>query len=266
MSIQINQHSMLEFSQEKLELLKNTICKGSTDDELDLFVHICKRLGLDPFMKQIYPVKRWDSSLKKEVMAIQTGIDGYRLIAERSGKYMPGKQPTFTYDEQNRLFSATSYVKKLGPDGQWHEIAATAIYTEYYAKTKEGQPTPMWRDKTHLMLAKCAESAALRRAFPAEMSGVYTDEEMEQAETHHVNKHTGEISKPIEVKGPMITLAEAHNIEQIIGFDNEEYRSRILNHYNAKEFTEIEHKHHDLILNKAKAFRDERAKKEMEIV
>lgn len=259
MSIQAREsHQIVEFTSEKKELLRKTLCKSLTsNNEMELFLHTCTRLGLDPFLKQIYAVKRGDT------MTIQTGIDGYRLIAERSGRYMPGKEPSFAYDKEGRLFSATSYVKKLGPDNQWHEIACTAIYTEY-APIYQGKVSGMWKDKGHLMLAKCAESAALRRAFPAEMSGVYTDDEMEQAD-NQLNKHTGEINKMVEVRGPTISKVEAQIIEGIIG-DDTDYQQRILDHYGVKTLSDIEHKHHDLILSKAKAFRDEKVRKEMETV
>jgi phage recombination protein Bet len=173
MSMQVkDSQKVVDFNEEKIKLIKNTIAKNCTDSELDLFIHSCQRLGLDPIMKQIYAVKRGN------VMTIQTGIDGYRLIAERTGKYMPGKEATYVYDNK-RLVSATAYVKKLGPDNQWHEVAATAFFSEYNAA--QG----LWNKMPHVMLAKCAESAALRRAFPAEMSGIYTEEEMSQANVHN---------------------------------------------------------------------------------
>lgn len=166
----------------RIELIKSTVCKGSTDDEFALFMHASKRTGLDPLMRQIHAVKRWDASQKREVMTIQTGIDGYRLIAERTGRYVPGQDTTFQYNENGQLISATAHVKKMTPDSVWHEIPTTAFYSEYVGTTKNGTPNRMWREKPHLMLAKCAEALALRKCFPAELSGVYTSDEMQKSD------------------------------------------------------------------------------------
>lgn len=177
MSITTQEH----FDRDQIDLIKNTICKGATDDEFMLFMHVCKKTKLDPFVKQIYPVKRWDSKLGKEVMTVQTGIDGYRLIAERTGAYSPGKEPSFVHDADGRIISSTAYVKKRTADGMWHEVAATAYYEEYVQKNKSQQPTSFWLKMPHNQLAKCAEALALRKAFPGDLSGIYTQEEMEQS-------------------------------------------------------------------------------------
>ena len=169
-----NQNNNL-MSKEKIELLKKTIAKGCTNDELELFGLVCNKTGLDPFMKQIFPVKR--KTKNGDVMTIQTSIDGLRLIADRSGRYSPGKEPIFTYNEKKELVSATSYVKKMTADGTWHEVSVTAFYDEY----KPNYSNDFWNTKPHIMLAKCAESLALRKAFPAEMSGIYSKEEMENS-------------------------------------------------------------------------------------
>lgn len=172
----------IQNDEKRLQLLKDVFFKTASHEEFQLFVHACERTGLDPFMKQIYPVKRWDSTLKREAMTIQTGIDGYRLIAERTGCYAPGREPTFSYDANGKVISATAYVKKLTKDGTWHEIPATAFFDEYCQKTKDGNPTSMWAKMPHSQLAKCAESLAIRKAFPAELSGLYTKEEMDQSD------------------------------------------------------------------------------------
>lgn len=171
--------------QAKIDLLKQTLCKGASNEEFALFMNVCKHTGLDPFMKQIYPVfrnaKEGDKWVKQ--MTIQTGIDGLRLIAERTGNYAPGRETTYTYDSNNKLLSATAYVKKRTRDGVWHEVAATAFYAEYVQVFK-GQVGQFWDSKPHVMLGKCAESLALKKAFPADCSRLYSHEEMAQADNY----------------------------------------------------------------------------------
>lgn len=176
------EYTMKEFgwSKSRFETIQRMYFKGLTPDDIAVFGHVCKHVGLDPFLKQIYPVVRLTKDKdgnKKPTMSIQTGIDGYRAIAERTGKYSPGKEPLFKYDKDGRLFSATAYVMKMTNDMTWHEVAATAILSEY----RPAFQNDFWGTKPHIMISKCAEALALRKAFPAELSGVYTKEEMDQA-------------------------------------------------------------------------------------
>lgn len=188
--------------EEKKQLLKNTLCKGSSDDEFSMFLMACTRTGLDPFMKQIYAIPRWDKKIGKNVYVIQISIDGFRLVAERTGNYSPGREPSYAYDENKRLFSCTAYVKKRSNDGTWHEVSACAHFEEYVQKDKEGKVTQFWHKMPHVMLAKCAESLALRKAFPADLSGLYTSDEMGQADIAVDLDHTtGEIK---QVRGPAV--------------------------------------------------------------
>lgn len=204
MSLAIQQKSeIINFNQEQVNLIKNYLCKGITDDELKLFSAVCNKTGLDPFMKQIYAVKR------KDQMTIQTSIDGYRLIAERTGRYAPGRESSFQYNKDGKLISATSYVKKQTSDGTWHEIGASAFFDEY----KPAYSNQFWESKQHIMLAKCAEALALRKAFPNELSGLYSDEEMAQA----------------DVKNPeMISPEEAKEILDLLFQCSEEDREKAL--------------------------------------
>lgn len=243
------------FDESKVELIKRTICRGASDDELELFVHTCKKTGLDPFSRQIFAVKRWDSTLKREVMSIQTGIDGYRLIADRTGNYSPGRESTFEYKEDGTLKSATSYVKKRTADGTWHEISATAHFDEYAQKTKTGNLTIFWATKPHIMLAKVAESAALRRAFPAELSGLYTQEEMPQ--------QTAEVEQIQEMN---ITDEQVQRIENLI-YDDEEFRvsllSRLSNAFGCKTFKDLPANQYERVLKVIEDHNKKRLEDEM---
>lgn len=154
------------------------------DEQLELFMMRAKKAGLDPFAQQIYLLQRKtkDKATGQWIPSwnILVGIDGLRVIADRTEAYAPGKAPEFQEDAQGRLFSATAYVMKLVRD-KWFEVSASAYYNEY-VQMKDGQPMAMWQKMPRSQLAKCAEAAALRRAFPGETFGLFETAEL-SAET-----------------------------------------------------------------------------------
>jgi phage recombination protein Bet len=171
--------SLALWTPEQTQLIATTIAPGCSSDELRLFAYACQRTGLDPFSKQIYAIKRGGK------MTIQAGIDGLRAIAERTGE-LDG-----------------SHTEWCGDDGQWADVwisakppaaAKTTIWRKgsshpftgvaRFADYNAGQG--LWSKMPAAMIAKCSEALALRKAFPANLSGVYSTDEMEQVEVQPV--------------------------------------------------------------------------------
>jgi phage recombination protein Bet len=186
---------MQSYTGEQVQLIKDTVAKGATDNELKLFLYQANKTGLDPLAKQIYCIRRWSNSANAFQMTIQTGIDGYRLIADRTGLYAGNDDPVFDEDGEN-IRAATVTVYKI-VQGLRCPFTATARWSEYYPGEKQGM---MWKKMGHVMLGKCAEGLALRKAFPGDLSGIYTDAEMQQADAaEHKPAQTTTMGKAAEL-------------------------------------------------------------------
>lgn len=179
----------LTFSRERIDLIKRTVAVGVSDDELQLFLYQCQRTGLDPFARQIYSIKRrsrekhGDQWRWVEKATTQTSIDGFRVIANRTGEYdghdvaWCGQDGIWREVWLDALPPAAAKVIAYRK-GCAHPFPAIAKWTEYVQANSDGDPTGMWKKMPATMLAKCAESLALRKAFPHELSGVYTVDEL----------------------------------------------------------------------------------------
>ena len=200
------------FTAGQVAALQQIGVQDATEGDLAVFFHQAQRTGLDPFARQIYMIGRkakvWDPQTKQERyetrQTIQTGIDGFRLIARRAAD---ARGETFSMDD----------VLWADPDGNWHDLwiwdsppaaakvtvhlgaasfSAVAATREYMQTTKAGKPSGQWGRMPAVMIAKCAEALALRKAFPQDLSGIYTGDEMGQADRPEPAPQASQMPQP----------------------------------------------------------------------
>jgi phage recombination protein Bet len=180
----------IQLSEEDIRTLVDAqiIPEDAPQGIIKLFARFCAEKNLSPFTRQIHLIPRFNSELNRKQYTIQIAIDGLRSLAERTNKY--AGTDDYLFDEGLTLYemvkagrkrptTATAIVYKILPNGNVHPIRASARWEEYYPG---GKKAFMWDKMPFLMLGKCAEALALRKAFPDIASGLYTDEEMQQAD------------------------------------------------------------------------------------
>jgi len=168
----------------RLNAIRNVLAPDLNDQELQLFALVAQRSRLDPFAKQIYAIKRAGR------VTFQTGIDGFRSSAEETDEYRGSDEPEFgpmldkpfPHPEWARVI-----VHRQFKNGEWLHQPATVYFSEMYPGDHLGA---QWRKMPRVMLAKCAEAAAFRKAFPKRFADVYAAEEMHQAEA-------AELARPV---------------------------------------------------------------------
>jgi phage recombination protein Bet len=185
----------LEWDRERLDLIKKTYAKGTSDAEFELFIGVCKRLGLDPMAGQIYCMPTFDGvgDERSRTFKPVVSIDGYRSIAEDSGEYAGQTKPEW-YDSDTNTWVDVWFGKnspvaaRIGVhrNGFREPLYRVARYDAYVQTTKGGDPNRQWRKFGAEQLLKCAEALALRAAFPRKLSGTHTPDEMGQAQNDDV--------------------------------------------------------------------------------
>lgn len=196
----------LTFTAPQIALIRRTVAKDCNQSEFDLYLEMCKARGLNPLLRHCYAFVFHKDDSDKRQMVIVISIDGQRSIAERTAAYRPDdKAPRFANGAEKDpktnpqgLTSAEVTVYKHA-HGEWFPVTEVAYWEEcaplkeIWAPDETGKRRPTgkyelddkkdaWRRMPRRMLAKCAEMAALRKAFPDDFSGLYGEGEMDRAE------------------------------------------------------------------------------------
>ena len=160
-------------------LIANKIIPASaTQLQIKYFFEVCKRKGLDPYQKQVHMIERRESDKKggwNTSYTIQASLDGMRAIAQRNCKIISYKR--WTEHKGDELYGICEIA--TSDRGLYYDELP---FTEYCQKTKDGYITHFWKQFPETMIKKCAEESVLRMLAPEDLSGVYGDDEMMQAE------------------------------------------------------------------------------------
>lgn len=166
--------SVLSFTPEQEQMIRDAFANGASPSEFSVLMEIARARRLNPLLRQIHFVNRYDSAKGRKVWSTQVSIDGLRAIAERTGKYDGQDEPEYVV-ERGKLYAAKVRVYRK----DWaRPVVGVAHWDEYVQTTRDGDVTQFWKRMPRVMLAKCAEAIALRKAFPEDMSGLYVPEEM----------------------------------------------------------------------------------------
>jgi phage recombination protein Bet len=219
------------YTSEKCSLLKRTHAPTATDDEFAMFLEVCKGVDLNPFRRQIYLIIR---DGKRRGVTIQTSIDGYRAIANRACKsagLLRSEEPTMWCGDDGEWLdawlghgppSAAKYTCTVAQSNGSvvRRFTAVARVASYGQKSYDGNLTGLWATMPDVMIAKCAEALALRKAFPEDLGGLYTDDEMAQSGSDVVDAQFADF--PAEAATPSYSaesqeiLTNAANVDKAL--------------------------------------------------
>jgi phage recombination protein Bet len=224
-------NELIQFKEEQIELIKKQIAPNANNNELKLFLYQAQRTGLDPLTRQIYCIHRGGK------MTIQTSIDGFRVIAERSGEYAGQDEPIYT-EENGKLISCKITVYKFRGDVRYPASVGVAYFSEYV------QQTPIWTKMPRVMLAKVAEALALRKAFPQDLSGLYTSDEIADASVKDVSPTNSFFKEPEEqmknlsniANGELKASAEEQKLKKLKDALSKMQSTQEIDDYLAKKF------------------------------
>jgi phage recombination protein Bet len=193
-------NALTKWGDKQLSLIRNTVAKDTTPAEFDLFIHTCGALQLDPLRKQAHAFVFGKKDPAKRQLTIVTSIGGYRSIAERTGAYRPDdRAPRFEMGEKNADTNPLGIIRcevtvYKHSHGEWFPVVGEAWWDEYVPlydgkidRTKQG-----WTKMPRIMIAKCAEANALRKAWPDNFSGLHEESEIDRA--HSIDLTPSEIA------------------------------------------------------------------------
>lgn len=191
---------------ETFRVLKETVWPDAEDRTVLLAADYCRARNLDPFKKPVHIVPVYSKKQKKMVDTIWPGISEYRVTANRTGNYAGRDETVFGPSVTEDLGGVTiTYpewaqvtVYRIVHGVRCAFVGPKVIWKETYSKAGRdtAKPNAMWTQRPVGQIDKCAEAASLRAAFPEEIGGTNTAEEMAGKEVEAVDGEWSELAEP----------------------------------------------------------------------
>lgn len=214
------------WNKHQIAALQQLGVQNASQGDLAVFLNFAQRTGLDPFARQIYMIGRRQKQGDQWVTkwTIQASIDGLRIVAERSGDYAGQVGPEYCGADGIWRDVWTAHeppvASRVGVLRNGFSVPLYAVaYWDEYVQTKDGKPTSMWASKPLLMLAKCAEALALRKAFPNDLAGLYTADEMGSDAPRPTVPAQPTVEAPVTVEPETGEVIEAEVVDEPLATD-----------------------------------------------
>lgn len=186
--VESNQNQVsTNYNKEQVELVKNTVAKGATDDELKMFMYLASQYNLDPFKNEIWFMKYSGQT------TIMTSRDGYLKYAQASPEFeglmsfVVKEGDTFEIDASEYKVTHKFGTKRGNIIGAWAKCdrAGKKPFISYVDFKEYNQNNRVWKKYPSAMIQKVAETFVLKRAFG--INGLVTQEELQTEDIKVVN-------------------------------------------------------------------------------
>lgn len=178
--------------------LMNNLYPGAKAESVMMVWDYCVARKLDPLKKpcHIVPmqIKIGNDYVWRDV--VMPGIYEYRMTATRTGLYLGHSTPIYGefIDYKGKTVASSCAITVY----RWNDTAklraeypVELLFVETCATKRDGSLNQRWATAPRQMLTKCTEAAALREAFPDELGGTHTVEEMDGRELEPINVTPG---------------------------------------------------------------------------
>lgn len=204
------------------QIIKQYLVNGDadkiTDQEVHMFLELCKYRKLNPFLKEAYLIK-----FGNYPASLVISYDVFKQRAELNTHYKGYKAGIIVIDNKNELVYRVGALKLPNEQvvGGWCEVyrddykepaRIEVAFDEYVGTKKDGTLNRQWAEKPAFMIRKVAIAQGLREAFPNDFDGLYLEEENAPIVSNNIETIEAEVIETITKQEAMELYARATSL------------------------------------------------------